>query len=594
MSYKLSNKIYHFPGMAFGHKQSTCIVGVEFSHQTLISVNPRRVALLLNNSEILKNVKLYAEAQMQAVDLLSHFYIAMQRALDIPVFKANCEYVISYKMTEDQRYLFQLALPYQLPQFSLAILQWVMDALFSESLSNRELKSRLIALQDELRRFGIKGTNSINLLEAANEKGINASQLVGRIYSLGHGSSSFWLDSTHTEKTSLLGNSVAKDKYNCAVILRAYGLPAPIHELAINENQACQIANKIGFPVVVKPANQDQGRGVAAGLSSELDVFQAYKAARKISGRILVEKHIKGCDFRITVLHGKVIKVMQRFAGGLVGDGNSSIAELLEISHASKQSQIAYNREGKYRLVLDEEAISLLKEQGLTEESVIALGEFIPLRRKNNISTGGSQKLIPYDNVHPDNILLACRASEVLGLDISGVDLIIPDIGKSWLSEGGVICEVNGQPQIGKTDTPEIFYEMLDSLMPEQGVIPLYLQITFGLSPDDRFEAASSFAKTHACNGFTVLNQVFFNHTKETQPSKNGYEAAKRLLIDRRISAGVISMEAEEILLYGLPTFRWSNINIICAHPIDRENLLFKKILYLLRRYNFTVDVITY
>lgn len=593
MSYEILNKSF-LEGMAFGHKQSTFVISIKFSHQCLLASNPQRVLSLPINIESFKNIKLHTEMQHQLVDWLCYFYIGIQRSVNLPIFLADCNYVLSHKMGEDETYLFQLALPYKIPKMSLILLQWIMDALFNDSLSNENLMSRFISIQANLRNFVVKSTNTINLIEAAFEKNINFLELIDNTYCFGHGSSSLWLNSTLTDKSSLLGNSIAKDKFDSARVLQAYALPTAFHEIAVNQDHACKIAQKIGFPVVVKPANLDQGKGVAAGLNSEADLILAFEAARKVSNKILVEKHIDGGDFRITVLHGKVIKVMQRFAGGVIGDGKSSIGELIAISQASAQSQRVFNREGKYRLTIDEEGTALLKERGLTEESIIPFGKIIPLRRKNNISTGGSQKLISLDQVHQDNLMLACRASEVLGLDISGVDLIIPDIGKSWLSGSGVICEVNGQPQIGKTETPEIYSKILDLLMPNKGIIPLYLQITFGLSPEDQFEASLNSAKTHSCNGMAVLNQVFFNLKKETLPSNNGYEAAKRLLIDRRINAGVIAMKAEEVILYGLPTLQFLKVSFIYSHLMNRDDILFKKVLSFLCPYNFNIEYVSY
>jgi len=590
MPYQISNKLNWFPGMAFGHNQPTCIINVEIPSESLLTLSEKsqQVASLLNDNAFLKATQSAIPFE-QAVAYISHLFILVQRAVDIPVFKPHCSCLIKHQFIEGGRHSFMLALPCLYPKFAFRIMKWVADSLFDSLRSIEELRSDLHSLHLKLRRLGVKGTNAIHLLESANISEIYTRHLFNRTYVFGHGSASIWLDSTVTDKSSLLGNSIAKDKHHCAIVLRAYGLPVPFHQLAFSEEQASQIANQIGYPVVVKPANLDQGAGVSAGLLNDTAVKKAYADALKLSNRILVEKHIDGADFRITVLHGKVIKIMQRFAGGVTGDGRSTLVELLAQVQASTQSQKAFKREGKFRLLLDEEAKSILNQMGLEEDSVIPHNQFIPLRRKNNISTGGSQKLIPLYQAHPDNLSLACRASEVLGLDISGVDLLIPDISKSWLISGGAICEVNGQPQIGKSETPEIFSQILSTLMPDAGIIPLFLQITIGLDAEQSFEISLEAARNHGCNGFSVCNQVVFNEKVDGQPALNGFDAARRLLIDRRIHAAIISMTAEEVLLYGLPTFQWINVRIFSS-SISSQNVLLNNVLNFLGAFNFDIE----
>jgi cyanophycin synthetase len=95
-----------------------------------------------------------------------------------------------------------------------------------------------------------------------------------------------------------------------------------------------------------------------------------------------------------------------------------------------------------YPIVLDAESDRILGQQGLTRASVIGKGHVVRVRGTANIATGGTM-LDVTNMVHPDNVRAAVRAAKAIGLVITGVDFITPDITKSWHEVGGGICELN-------------------------------------------------------------------------------------------------------------------------------------------------------
>src|SRR5690606_32496452 len=101
-----------------------------------------------------------------------------------------------------------------------------------------------------------------------------------------------------------IGTRVARNKAMATHTLRQAGLPVPQHRFVRDADEAVRYATQLGWPVVVKPADLDGGRGVAAGLTSAEAVRKAYAQARKLSSSILLEQHIAGKDYRLIVLHG--------------------------------------------------------------------------------------------------------------------------------------------------------------------------------------------------------------------------------------------------------------------------------------------------
>ena len=123
-------------------------------------------------------------------------------------------------------------------------------------------------------------------------------------------------------------------------------------------------------------------------------------------------------------------------------------------------------------IVIDHEVHDWLKHQGLTLTSVPAEGQRVRLRGAANVSTGGTREEVLH-KAHPDNLALAAHAARVLRLDLAGIDLLIPDIARSWKESGAAICEVNAQPQISR----HLLRPLLLRLLPDGGRIPVVAMV---------------------------------------------------------------------------------------------------------------------
>lgn len=234
--------------------------------------------------------------------------------------------------------------------------------------------------------------------------------------------------------------------------------------------EAVTIANKIGYPIVLKPQNQDGGRGVFANLVSDNGVKKAYLQARKYSALVLLEKHIIGKDYRLFVFNGQLIWAVERIPAAVTGDAISTIQAL--VNEINKQPERGDRISSPLKHIqITDDVIDFLAEQGFKLSSVPELGKFIPLNRIANVSTGGTPVAV-LDKVHPDNRRLIEMAVNLLRLDIAGVDFISPNIEQSYLETGGKIIEINAQPQMGLT--PQFVYKhIITTLLPNQGCIPI-------------------------------------------------------------------------------------------------------------------------
>jgi cyanophycin synthetase len=488
---------------------------------------------------------------------------ALQRQLKLPVFQPG--HVWYPENSGAQGAELNVAVPYAVPAATAATLAWIAQEisgfLAAEEPAQRSWKvenASLEKLKSALRKFSLKGVNTYRFLEAADGLGMPVRQVVSGIYCFGTGRHSRWLDSSFTDSTSVVGAKLARDKIMTATVLRHLGLPAPTHARAATPEMAVKIATRLGYPVVVKPADKDRGIGVAAGLRSDAAVLAAYHQARKHSGNILVEKHFHGNDYRLTVLNGRLIKTVVRVPGGVTGDGRHTVAQLIEQTGEDAQHARRARERGGRLLSLDAEALEMLAADRLSPESVPPPGQFICLRRRANISTGGTPFLVD-ESVHPDNRRLAERVAAALHLDLAGVDLIIGDISRSWLETGALVCEVNGQPQIGMGTTPEIYADILKELLQENFRIPVVLVVGKPGAVGREFEQPDAAAGVSV--GRASSEGVWLRDERLTGPQANAFRAGRILMADREIDAAVLAMSPAEIRRSGLP-FDWCNITV--------------------------------
>lgn len=557
------------PGVAFGVRQPVIIGSIRIALPATIDFDALDRAM----SEFVPGFAAREDTGGRdtgeaLLERLHEWHATIQRSVNVPVFGpchvAPVEDGNDAAGTRSR----MIVLPRAHSSATMMTLRWTIEAInlfLARPADGTELRKALrekyAQLTRKLQDYAVQGTNTFHFMEAAYDRRIELNRIVDTIYRYGLGRNSVWLDSSITSNTPAFGVRLAADKLKSARILRYFGLPTPDHIPVANEDEAVAAAARLGYPVVVKPADKEQGLGVFASLATEKLVRTCFQEATKHSRRILVEKHIPGQDYRITVMHGEVIKVMYRRPGGVTGDGRSTVAALIANEQLQPHYQRALRRTNTMRLAFDDEARELIAEAGLDTESVPPAGTFIPLRRKSNISTGGTHGIVPTADIHPDNLSLAIHAAQALGLDIAGIDLITPDITRSWREVKGAICEVNAQPQISHRDTPELFGKMLSALLKDGSHIPLHL---FLLGPNVKLPRVPvELAKRMGCNAISMHQGGWIEGAGTIGPLSDSYASAKAILGDRRVTGALIVMTAEAVVKFGLPASSFTSIRVL-------------------------------
>jgi len=273
------------------------------------------------------------------------------------------------------------------------------------------------------------------------------------------------------------GSEIARDKDYANFFMGTMGYPTvPSSKTFFSNQWACAIglprrnidaayryARTLGFPVIVKPNSGSQGVGVSL-VHNKQEFYRAVRFVFKRDRIVLVQQMVKGSDYRLVVLDNKVISAYERIPLNVVGDGKSTIKQLLK----RKQEQfVASSRDTQ--IDVDDPRISIkLKHQGLKFKSIPDKGQRVYLLDNANLSTGGDSVDVS-EKVHPAFKKLAVNLTRDMGLRFCGVDLII---------EGNInekpsvywILEINSAPgmdhyaRIGKAQekiVEDLYFEVL-------------------------------------------------------------------------------------------------------------------------------------
>jgi cyanophycin synthetase len=291
------------------------------------------------------------------------------------------------------------------------------------------------------------GPSTRSIVDAGRERGIPWRRMpLESLVRLGWGSRQRRIWSAETDRTPAIAQAIAQDKDLTRQLLAAVGVPVPAGRPVSDPDDAWDTARALGLPVVVKPRNGNQGRGVATDLATRGQIVDAFEtAAREGDGEVIVERFAPGDDYRLLIVGGKLVAAARREPAQVIGDGIHTVTELVDEvnrdprrgeNHATVLSTIHLD---------DPTALAVLAEQKLTVDSVPARGQRVLVRRNANLSTGGTAIDVT-ELVHPEVAARAIEAAEMVGLDIAGVDIVARDLSIPLERQGGVIIEVNAGP----------------------------------------------------------------------------------------------------------------------------------------------------
>jgi cyanophycin synthetase len=442
-----------------------------------------------------------------------------------------------------------------------------------------ELAKDLADLRDRQAAAAL-GPSTEAIVKEAEQRGIPWLALPTRgLLQLGYGKFQQRVQASLTSQTNILAVELACDKSSTKRVLADAGVPVPLGTVIYQVNELAESIERLGgYPIVVKPLDGNHGRGITINITSWEQAAAAYDVARDVSPGVIVEHFYPGRDHRILVVNHQVVAVAERIPAHVVGDGVSTIADLVE-----QENRDPRRGEGHDNVLttikLDRMTDELLDQQGWRLDTVLDVDQVCYLRATANLSTGGVA-IDRTDEIHPETVWLAERVSRLIGLDIAGIDVVTTDITQPLRSVNAVIVEVNAAPGLrmhlcpSKGVARNVAAPIVDMLFPRSQPtrIPIVaLTGTNGKTTTTRL-IAHIFRQVYQTVGFTTTDGIYINDYLVESGDTTGPQSAQVILQDPTVEIAVLETARGGLLRSGL-AFQSCDVGVVLNVAADHLGL---------------------
>ncbi len=473
--------------------------------------------------------------------------------------QAGCPVTFSRTTATPDDGLFQVVVEYSVEQvgkLAMDLAQQLCLAALSDGHFDVDQSLHALRELDEELRLG-PSTGAI--VDAALARGIPFRRLTdGSLVQFGWGSKQRRIQAAETDFSSAIAESIAQDKELSKKLLQAAGVPVPVGRPVVDAEDAWAAAQDIGLPVVLKPRDGNQGKGVAVNLKTREEVIAGFNSALEFRDDIMVERYLPGSDYRLLVVGDKMVAAARREPPLVVGDGKSTVRQLVDKVNADPRRGDGHAT-SLTKIRFDEIALARLSEQGFDAESVPAKGARVVLRNNANLSTGGTATDVT-DDVHPEVAARAVMAAQMVGLDVCGVDVVVESVLKPLEEQNGGIVEVNAapglrmhlQPSFGKGR--DVGSAIIDTMFGpgQDGRIPL-IAVTGTNGKTTTVRLCAHLLRANGLRvGMTNTDGVYVNGLQLDTGDCSGPRSARSVLMHPDVDAAVLETARGGMLREGL------------------------------------------
>ena len=472
--------------------------------------------------------------------------------------QAGCPVTFSRTDITPEMGVFQVVVEYTEEaggQLALAQAQTFVQAAASGDQFDVSAAIATLREMDEDTRLGPSTGSIVNAARARNIPFRRLTQ--GSLVQFGWGAKQRRIWAAEVDSTSAVSESIAQDKDLTKTLLQAAGVPVPIGRPVSSMDEAWAVATEIGLPVVVKPQDGNQGKGVTVNIVSREHLEIAYKAAQDI-GTVMVEKYLPGYDYRLLVVGSRLVAAARRDPPLVIGDGQHTVRELVDLVNADPRRGDGHAT-SLTKIRFDDIAVARLALQGLTPSSVPEKGHRVILRNNANLSTGGTASDVT-DDVHPEVASRAVAAAQCIGLHICGVDVVAETMLKPLEEQSGGVVEVNAAPGLRMHLSPSygkgraVGEAIIDHLYPpgEDGRIPT-VAVTGTNGKTTTARLISHLFSTNGLRvGMTNTDGVYVEGRQIDSGDCSGPKSARNVLMHPDVDAAVFETARGGILREGL------------------------------------------
>ncbi len=502
--------------------------------------------------------------------ICEHIIIALQNRLGIEV---------SYgKAREIEGDFYYLIFQFKYERTALMI------ADLAIKIENSLIEGKMININGQMKKIQevytseMLGPSTQSIVDEAKIRNIPVIRLGDRsMIQLGYGKKSRRVQATLGPETNAVSMEIVCDKFLTKDILSRNFIPVASGDIVNDKNHLLSLADEIGFPVVIKPRYGNHGNGVYANIQNKKDLIEAYKFLLKDYENILLEKHIEGSDYRVTLINYKVSAVSKRLPPTIVGDGISTIKQLIKKLNLDPLRGEGHEKP-LTKIIIDEKLISNLSEKGLSLSSTPKINEEIVLRNNANLSTGGSA--IDCTNlICEENIKICQRAAKAVNMDICGIDICCIDISKPITKDNGAILEINASPGIRMHLFPSsgvpknIGKDLLDLYYKDgyENIPVVSVSGTNGKTTTTRLISHILRGQGDTV-GMTTTSGIFINDDCIEEGDTTGYISAMSVLLNKEVDAAVLETARGGLIKRGL-AYEESDVAVITNITEDHLGL---------------------
>jgi GNAT-family acetyltransferase (TIGR03103 family) len=363
--------------------------------------------------------------------LAAHVQALGARFMDLSVLHDNAQAIGLYEKLGFRR----------VPVFAVKRKNPINEALYAGPAPDERLNPYARIIVDEARRRGIH----VEIIDAE-----------GGFFRLTYGGRSVRCREALSDFTSAVAMSICDDKRATRRVVEAAGVRVPAQLTEHDAGRRAAFLAEHGS-VVVKPARGEQGRGVSVGLTEPEALETAVGRARGICDEVLLEACFAGHDLRLVVIDYKVVAAALRRPARVVGDGRSSVRELIGVQSRRRAAATG----GESRIPLDAETERCLAEAGCGLETVLERGRELTVRKTANLHTGGTIHDVT-EETHPVLIAAATAAARAIEIPVTGIDLMV----RSPREPDYIFVEANERPGLANHEPQPTAARFIDLLFP--------------------------------------------------------------------------------------------------------------------------------
>ena len=481
--------------------------------------------------------------------ICEHIIIAIQNIIGIEVAYG--------KAREVEGDIYQIIYQYKYPKAGIECAKLAIDII--NGLINGiiiDFKSRVSIIKEMLNEELI-GPSTLSICEAAQKHGLPVMKLgSSNFYQIGYGKQGRVIEASITSNTSCIAADISCDKLLTKELLDLQNLPVARGAKVYNVISLLKEADRIGYPLVLKPQYGNKGRGVILDIKNEKELITAYQKLINEFNDIILEEYHKGDDYRVCVVNNKVVGVSLRVPPYIIGDGNKTVEELIDQLNSHE-----YRGEGHEKPLTkvkkDAMLNSFILEQGYTLNSILEKDKKLLLRKNANLSTGGIA--IDYtDKICEENKDICIRAAKTIGIDVCGIDICTDDISKSIINNG-IIMEVNTAPGLRMHIYPsegksrDVGNEIINMMYKDdiKNIPVVSVSGTNGKTTTTRL-INYTLCNLGMCSGMTSTEGIFINNQCIDIGDDTGMDSAKCVLLNKDVEVAVLETARGGIIRRGL------------------------------------------